>query len=123
MEDAGDRAQKMRKTGLVRIPLDKIGFCPDNRGGLGISPYHAHEVAWDCLSNKTRISRYVHVDVVEIPEADLQRVRDTNKRKSESEPFMPRYSSTIQYMCLTKTQFVHAQKLGKDGTHTLFGAG
>ena len=46
-EDAGDRAQRLRNTGLIRVQLRKIGFWPDNRGTLGISSYHAMEVAWD----------------------------------------------------------------------------
>ena len=58
IEDAGDRAQKRRKMGHMRIPLDKIGFWDCNRGGLGISAHHAHEVAWDCLANKTKLERY-----------------------------------------------------------------
>ena len=45
LEDAGDRAQKRRKQGQLRIPLDQIGFWKENRGGLGISSHHAHEVA------------------------------------------------------------------------------
>ena len=65
LEDAGDRAQKRRKPGLVRISLDKIGFWPANRDGMGVSSHHMHEVAWDCLANKTRIQRYDHVDIVE----------------------------------------------------------
>ena len=58
IEDAGDRAQKRRKMGHMRISLDRIGFWDGNRGGLGISAHHAHEVAWDCLANKTKLERY-----------------------------------------------------------------
>ena len=45
LEDAGERAQKRRRPGNLRIGLEKIGFWPGNRGGMGISPYHVHEVA------------------------------------------------------------------------------
>ena len=47
LEDPGDRAQTRRKLGNVRIPLEQIGFHEENRGGLGISPHHAHAVCWD----------------------------------------------------------------------------
>ena len=45
LEDAADRAQKYRRIGLVRKPLDQLGFHPLNRGGAGIFPHRAHEVA------------------------------------------------------------------------------
>ena len=60
LEDAGDRAQKRRKMGQMRISLDRIGFWDANRGGLGLSSDHVHEMAWDCLANKTKIERYGH---------------------------------------------------------------
>ena len=65
--ELADRAQKKRKPGYVRIPLDKIGFWPANRGNIGVLPQHVREVEWDCLSNKVRLDRYVHVNLVEIP--------------------------------------------------------
>ena len=67
LEDPGDRAQRHRRLGLCRIPLDKLGYLPDNRGGLGISPFHVHELAWDCVANGVKLSRYTHVDIVKIP--------------------------------------------------------
>ena len=63
-EDAGDRARRLRNTGLIRVQLRKIGFWPDNRGTLGISSYHAMEVTWDCMANKIKLQRYGHVDLV-----------------------------------------------------------
>ena len=96
LEDAGDGAQKRRKPGLVRIGLDEIGFWPDNRGGLGLSPYHAHEVAHDCKANKTKISRYDHVALIEIPEEKLQEIRDTNRARCDTDPLMPKYSPSMR---------------------------
>ncbi len=54
LEDPGDRAQTRRKLGNVRIPLEQIGFHEENRGGLGISPHHAHEVCWDQIRAQSR---------------------------------------------------------------------
>ena len=81
LEDAGDRVQKHRKPGLVRIPLDKIGFWPGNRGGLGVASHHVHEVAWDCIANKTKLQRYGHVDLIEIPAEYLQQIRTANRKR------------------------------------------
>ena len=91
-EDAGDRVQKKRKHAMVRIPLDKIGFWSVNRGGLGISPYHAHEVAWDCMTNKTLLMRYGQVDLMEIPDHLLDKFRQYNQQVCESDPLMPSFS-------------------------------
>ena len=123
LEDASDRAHKHRKIGNLRIPVDQLGFLPDNRGGMGILPYHVHEVAWDCLANKTKLSRYQQVDVVKLPHGKLQEVLEANRNKCEASTLMPPFSPAIQYACLTKTHFVHAHKLGRDGTRTLFHEG
>ena len=102
IEDAGDRAQRQRRPGLVRIPLDKIGFWPGNRGGLGISAHHVHEVAWDCLANKTKLQRYTCVDLIEIPEECLKAIRDENRERCEADSLMPRLSAKIQFVCASK---------------------
>ena len=123
IDDAGDRAQKHLKPGLVRIPLDQIGFWPGNRGGLGISSHHRHEVAWDCVANKTKLQRYGHVDLIEIPAESLQQIRDANRERCEVDDLMPRCAADIRYVCASKTHFVHAQKLARDGSRTLFNKG
>ena len=123
LEDACDRAQKWRKQGLVRIDLGKLGFWPPNRGGLGVSPHHVHEVANDCKANRTKLMRYGHVDIVEIPSDALEQVRKVNKDRCESESLMPRFSPQRKYVCAGKTHIVHAHKLAKDGSRSLFNDG
>lgn len=123
LEDAGDRAQKRRKAGNVRISLDEIGFWPENRGGVGLSSYHAHEVAWDCKSNKTKLTRYGHVDLVEIPKELLEQIRNFNRDRCESDSMMPNFARNMVYVCASKTHFAHAHKLKKDGGRTLFDEG
>ena len=107
----------------VRVDLDKIGFWPHNRGGLGISPYHVHEVAQDCKCNKTKLERYHQVDLIEIPQDMLQKIRDANRDRCESDDRMPRFSPHMTYVCATKTHFVHAQKLAKEGNRSIFNKG
>ena len=115
VEDAADRAQKCRGLQLMRVHLDQIGFWPNNRGGLGIAPFHCHEIAWGILSDKTKLQRYGQVDVVEIPEHLLKKFHEINRAKCEADVLMPSYSKNIKYVCASKTHFVHAQKLCQDG--------
>ena len=119
LEDAGDRAQKQRKPGMVRMPLNKIGFWPPNRGGMGVSTYHVHEVAWDCMAHKTKIQRYDHVDIVKIPSDALQEMRHANSERCESDSMMPLFSPEMQYVCAGKTHFVHAQKLAQSSIKSM----
>ena len=121
--DAGDRARTHRKPGYVRVDVDKIGFWPGNRGGMGINPYHVHEVAWDCKCNKTKLERYHQVDLIEIPQDMLQEIRDANRERCEADDCMPRFSPHMTYVCASKTHFVHAQKFAKEGNRTLFNKG
>ena len=119
--DPGDRAMKLRRQGMERIQLDQIGFYPDNRGGMGISPHHVHEVAHDCIANGVKLSRYNAVQVVILPREKLPGVLARNKQACEDSPLMPSFSNSIKYATVTNTHFVHAQKLAKEGRHTLHG--
>ena len=74
-EDAADRAFRKRKGCYVPIDTDNIGFWSGNRGGTGISSYHALEVAQDCMQNKVRINRYSPVELVEVPEPLLKKIQ------------------------------------------------
>jgi len=123
LEGASDRAVKYRKVGQCRIPLDQLGFLTVNRGGMGILPHHVHEVAWDCLANKTKVSRYQQVEVVQLVGDRLREALEANQQKCEGSTLMPAFSPAMKFGTLTKTHFVHAQKLGKDGMHTVFGEG
>ena len=124
LEDAGDRAQSFRESALRRIHLDELGIYPNNRGGTGIIPHHVHEVANDCLENTTKPNRYQHVCVVEVPEEFRKQVVDYNVQKARGNPLLPTvHPERLRYVVLTKTHFVHAQKLAKDGNRTLYDKG
>ena len=81
--DPVSRAQALRHQGQMRIDLDLIGFYGPNRGGLGVSGFHSHEVLWDFISNQTRVNRYHAVDLVEVPQAELEQFRQYNRAKCE----------------------------------------
>ena len=53
---AVDRAEKFRIPGETRVDVELMGFLKMNRGGLGISPAHAHEICEDRMKNGTRLS-------------------------------------------------------------------
>ena len=42
--DPLDRALRLREAGLERRQLNEFGFLKENRGNLGISSHHTHEV-------------------------------------------------------------------------------
>ena len=123
LEDPSDRAQRHRVADLERVYLDFIGFWHGNRG-MGISAHHVHDIAHDIVANRTQKGRYDYVMVVEIPEEFLAEVRRINAEMAKSDPLMPQcHADKIKYVCLGKTHFVHAQKLGKDGGRTLYNMG
>ena len=124
LEDLRDRAQSFREFVLRRIHVDELSMHPFNRGGAGIVPYHVHHVANDCLENRTSLQRYGHVCVKEIPPAQRKVVIDFNAHKARGNPLLPKvHPDRLRYAVLSKTHFVHAQKLAKDGNRTLYDQG
>ena len=77
VEDAADRAERKRNYGTVRVPANKIGFWPGNRGGTGINSIHVHEIARDIMLRKCRRQRYEPVELLAVPEPLLKRFYST----------------------------------------------
>ena len=119
-EDALARAHQYRKPFLARVNLTEIGLSETNSGGEGVCPRHVHELAHHIKNEMTQVQRYQYVDLIKIPKDSLQKVLKFNCDRCEADPLMPRFSLEIRYVC---TRFVHAQKLAKDGTHTLYNRG
>ena len=117
-DDPLDRALSHREVGLERHSLAELGFHPNNRGQLGISSTHVHEVAWSCFGG-IKLYRYKQVDVVRVPESALKEFRDANEKKCTADALMPKFSPTMKLAIATKTHFVHANKLRADGSRTL----
>ena len=122
LSDPLERALQYRDNELCRKDVNELGFLEWNRGDLGISGYHIHEVAHSCLGG-VKSTRYKQVDIVRVPDNHLAAWREANARKCKSDAFMPKFSPTMKYACLTKTHFTHANKLEQDGNRTLFNAG
>ena len=111
-----------REEGLLRKHAEDFGFHQDNRGTLGISSHHAHEVAWSCMGG-VQTQRYKVVDAVRVPASELEKWRLINHKKCSSDMLMPKFSPSMRFALLTKTHFMHANKLNNDGGRTLFNKG
>jgi hypothetical protein len=121
-KDPLDRALTYREEGYDRKDVDVFGFLQRNRGNLGISSSHIHEVAWSC-KDSVKLNRYKQVECVRVPAAKLQDWKKCNKAKCESDALMPKYSDLMRFALLTKTHFTHANKLYKDGNRSVFNNG
>ena len=122
--DASDRAQKHRDPTNVRIPLDKLGVWPQNRGASSCSGFHVHEVAQDCMSNNINARRYVPVGIVKLPADLLAEVRQHNAELAQVDLLMPACrANEIEYALLSKAHIVHANKLANDGGRSLYNTG
>ena len=119
VEELPESAEKYRIPGLVRVPLDQIGFWPGQRYGLGCIPFHVHEVAADIVTTGTSLDRYDRVELVKIPAAELDLVRKGNKTMCDSVKSMPLFNADMVYVLLTKTHFTLAHMLIRDGGRTL----
>ena len=104
VEDAADRAERKRNYGTVRVPANKIGFWPGNRGRTGINSIHVHEIARDIMFRKR--SRYEPVQLLEVPEALMKPFKAQNKEKCDSDPLMPAFSPDMEYVSVSTTHFL-----------------
>ena len=78
---AVDRAEKYRRSGVVRMRVGRMGFLPMNRGGMGMAPMHAHDVARDRMDNGTSPNRYGAVKLVKLSACWQGMVRAENQKK------------------------------------------
>ena len=69
MQKEADRGQQYLKPNQPgRVPLNQIGYHHNNRGGQGVMPFHAQEVAKGICQMGTSKRRYGSVRLVEVPE-------------------------------------------------------
>ena len=66
----------------MRMHVDRMGFFNQNRGGMGVVPYHDHEVAEDFVKHKISQIRYGSIRVVKLPESELPFFRAYNKKNA-----------------------------------------
>ena len=75
-----------------RVKLGQISCYGRNRGGQGILPLHAHDVAFDICENLTSIRRYQHVKLVEVPEEMVQEWLATNMQKAKLHAYLHQHA-------------------------------
>ena len=103
--------------GVVRIDVDQIGAHWLNRNGLPVSGKHVHHLWRTILQRHGFVKhRYNHAIVVEMPEGDLQRLREHNQQFCEKDPLLPKASPNMKYGCLTKTHLIYGLKCFKHGS-------
>ena len=119
-ENLAKNVEEYRIAGLVRVPLDKIGFWPGNRDSTGINGRLLMQIAEDIVTNGTSLRRYYCVDLVEIPAAKLDLFLRFNKTLCDRATCAPLFNPDMEYVLLTKTHFTFAHMLIRDGGRTLY---
>ena len=87
---------------MQTIPLDLLGTVPWNRGRLGVSSHHAHQVAASIMADGLSRQRYRDATVVRVPDEALLEFRRFNKEMCESDAQLPPFSATMKFAALTK---------------------
>ena len=105
---------------MIRMHVRRFGFLPMNRGGMGMAPMHAHDVARDRMDNGTSPNRYGAVKLVKLNAFWQGIVRAENQKMCEGNPLMPTYSPTMDHGLLKLTHFSFSEKLFQDGNHFLY---
>ena len=102
-----------------RLVMHLLGFLPDNRGGQGILPMHAHSIACEISDKGTSERRYNPVRVVQVPKSHLAAWRLANKRKKRQNPLLAQIGDDqMEFACLQCTHVVGGMKLIAEGNRT-----
>ena len=94
--------------GVIRLDVDLIGAHWLNCNGLAVSGKHVHAL-WRTIFDRTGFvqHRYQHAIVVEIPETDIQRLREHNQEFCNKDPLLPLVSPLMKFGCLSKTHLIY----------------
>ena len=106
-----ERARAKWSTGgLQFIHLNMLGTIPWNRGRLGVSSFHVHEVVESIRSDGLSRHRYRDATVVRVPAQHLEEFRKFNRDMCDGDDQLPPFSAEMKYVLLTKNHLVHALK-------------
>ena len=105
------------------IPLNLLGTSPYNRGRLGVSSFHVHEVVTSIKNDGLSKHRYRDATVVRVPDESLSMFRQLNQKMCAADDKLPPFSPDMKYALLSKNHFVTALKLFKVGTVPAIGTG
>ena len=105
----------------TRVPLNRISWHPDNRGGQEILPLHAQEIALDISTNLTSKRRYGSVKLVQVPENVVHVWLAANRKKAAINPLLANFeamSPTGPYYATVKCTHTssNAKNYAREGT-------
>ena len=104
-----------------RVAVSKIGFHGRNRGGQGVLPFHAHDIAKNICTKGTSKRRYNKVRLVVVPEKHKKAWLAMNLRKAKMNVLLPEFKAMSHsgpvYATLICTHFVSACQLIMEGGH------
>ena len=123
MIEAADRADKYLSPAQPgRVHPSKIYWHLANRGGQGIMPMHAQDLALDICKKRTSKRRYNCVRLVEVPEPAVKTWLSAIHKKIKRGPLLAKFQAPSRagplYATLNCTYFVGAQRLILDGGRT-----
>ena len=108
---------------VEKIQLDFLGTHPQNRGGLGVSAFHAERVARSIMTDGFSRHRYRDATVVMVPASEAMAFRKYNEDMAAADPKLPLASGTARFALLGKNHLATALKMLRIGSFTVSGTG
>ena len=108
---------------IEKILLDALGTHPGNRGGLGVSAFHAERVAKSIMADGFSRHRYRDATVVMVPASELAAFRAYNESMAAGDAKLPPASGTARFALLGKNHLVTALKMLRIGSFKMSGTG
>ena len=114
--EEADRADKYLPPAQPgRVELSKIYWHLAHRGGQGIMPTHAQDVALGICKSGISKRRYKSVRLLVVPEGDVPKWLSAIQKKIKRSPLLARFKAMSHagpfYATLNCTHFVGAQRL------------
>ena len=92
------------------IELDALETHPMNRGGLGVSSFHAERIARSIITDGFSRHRYRDATVVMVPTNHVAEFRKYNADMAAGDPRLPPSSGKARFALLGKNHLVMASK-------------
>ena len=114
-----ERSRAMYTVGHVEvIDLDGLDTHMQNRGGLGVSSFHAERIAKSIITDGFSRHRYRDATVVMVPKEHQAEFRKYNADMTSADPRLPPSSGKARFALLGKNHLVTALKILRAGSFT-----
>ena len=114
LADADRAEQYVTPNQPGRVKLMQISWYTKNRGGQGIMPLHAHDVAFSVVTLGTSKRRYGRVGLVEVPANVVATWLADNRRKSKLNPLLANFDAMSNNKVIV---FVDTNAMSNKGQH------